>query len=55
MSIGHEDSHNFIRKNTIVGNELDGVYWREETEAMAAHDVSSKLTRLATRKAECSL
>ena len=37
MSIGHKDSDNFVRKNTIIGNKLGGVYWRAETEPMAAH------------------
>jgi hypothetical protein len=40
MSIGHKDSDNFVRKNTIVGNKLGGVYWRAETEPMAAHHVT---------------
>ena len=39
MSIGHKDSDNFVRKNTIIGNKLGGVYWRAETEPMAAHRV----------------
>ncbi len=37
LSIGHKDSDNFIRRNTIIGNKLGGVYWRAETEPMAAH------------------
>ncbi len=40
MSIGHKDSDNFVRKNTIIGNQLGGVYWRAETEPMAAHRVT---------------
>jgi hypothetical protein len=40
MSIGHKDSDNFVRKNTIIGNKLGGVYWREETEPMAAHRIT---------------
>jgi parallel beta-helix repeat protein len=40
MSIGHKDSDNFVRKNTIIGNKRGGVYWREETEPMAAHRVT---------------
>ncbi len=40
MSIGHKDSDNFIRKNTILGNRRGGVYWRAETEPMAAHRVT---------------
>jgi parallel beta-helix repeat protein len=40
MSIGHKDSDNFVRKNTIIGNKRGGVYWRAETEPMAAHRVT---------------
>jgi len=40
MSIGHKDSDNCVRKNTIIGNKLGGVYWREETEPMAAHRIT---------------
>lgn len=40
MSIGHKDSDNFVRKNTIIGNKLGGVYWRAEAEPMAAHRVT---------------
>jgi len=40
MSIGHKDSDNFVRQNTIIGNKLGGVYWRAETEPMAAHRVT---------------
>jgi len=40
MSIGHKDSDNFVRKNTIIGNRRGGVYWRAETEPMAAHRVT---------------
>lgn len=39
MSIGHKDSDNSVRGNTIVGNKLGGVYWRAEPEPMAAHRV----------------
>jgi parallel beta-helix repeat protein len=39
MSIGHKDSDNVIRGNTILGNRRGGVYWRAETEPMAAHRV----------------
>lgn len=39
MSIGHKDSDNVIRDNTIVGNKRGGVYWRRESEPMAAHRV----------------
>jgi parallel beta-helix repeat protein len=40
LSIGHKDSDNMIRRNTIVGNSQGGVYWRAETEPMAAHRVT---------------
>jgi len=40
MSIGHKDSDNFVRKNTIVGNRRGGVYWRAEAEPMAAHRIT---------------
>ena len=40
MSIGHKDSDNFVRKNTIVGNKRGGVYWRNETAPMAAHRIT---------------
>jgi parallel beta-helix repeat protein len=40
MSIGHKDSDNVVRKNTIVGNKRGGVYWRAEAAPMAAHRVT---------------
>ena len=40
MSIGHKDSDNVVRKNTILGNKQGGVYWRAETKPMAAHRVT---------------
>jgi parallel beta-helix repeat protein len=40
MSIGHKDSDNFVRGNTIIGNKRGGVYWRAETEPMAAHRIT---------------
>ena len=40
MSIGHKDTDNIVRRNTILGNKLGGVYWRAETEPMAAHRVT---------------
>ncbi|MFM7206310.1 MAG: right-handed parallel beta-helix repeat-containing protein [Planctomycetaceae bacterium] len=40
MSIGHKDSGNLVRGNTIVGNRRGGVYWRAETEPMAAHRIT---------------
>jgi polygalacturonase len=39
MSIGHKDSDNIIRHNTIIGNKRGGMLWRGETEPMAAHHV----------------
>ena len=39
MSIGHKDSDNFVRNNTIIGNARGGVYWRGEAEPMAAHRI----------------
>lgn len=40
MSIGHKDSDNFVRRNTILGNKRGGVYWRRESEPMAAHRIT---------------
>ena len=40
MSIGHKDSDNVVRGNTIVGNKQGGVYWGAETEPMAAHRIT---------------
>lgn len=40
MSIGHKDSDNFVRRNTIIGNKRGGVYWRAEAEPMAAHRIT---------------
>jgi parallel beta-helix repeat protein len=40
MSIGHKDSDNFVQQNTIVGNKMGGVYWRAESEPMAAHRIT---------------
>lgn len=40
MSIGHKDSDNLVRRNTVVGNRRGGVYWRAETEPMAAHRIT---------------
>jgi parallel beta-helix repeat protein len=40
ISIGHKDSDNFVRGNTIIGNQRGGVLWRAETEPMAAHRVT---------------
>ncbi|MCA9217044.1 MAG: right-handed parallel beta-helix repeat-containing protein [Planctomycetales bacterium] len=40
MSIGHKDSENIVRGNTIVNNKRGGVYWRNESKPMAAHNVT---------------
>lgn len=40
ISIGHKDSDNLIRRNTIVGNKQGGVRWRPESAPMAAHRVT---------------
>jgi len=37
ISIGHKDSDNLLRKNTVRGNSSHGVYFRNETEGMAGH------------------
>lgn len=37
ISIGHKDSDNLIRGNTVMDNLGGGVYWRRESEPMAAH------------------
>ncbi len=37
ISIGHKDTDNLLRKNTIRGNHEDGVYFRNESEGMAGH------------------
>lgn len=40
MSIGHKDSDNTVRNNTIISNKSGGVYWRNESKAMAAHRIT---------------
>ena len=40
ISIGHKDSDNLIRRNVITSNAGGGVRWREETEPMAAHNIT---------------
>lgn len=40
MSIGHKDTDNVVRNNTIIGNQRGGVYWRAEIEPMAAHRIT---------------
>jgi parallel beta-helix repeat protein len=37
ISIGHKDSDNLFRGNTITGNSKAGVLFRNESEAMGAH------------------
>ncbi len=40
MSIGHKDSDNFVRNNTMIGNAQGGVYWDAESQPMAAHRIT---------------
>jgi len=37
ISIGHKDSDNFFRRNTVRLNRQDGVFFRNEALGMAAH------------------
>lgn len=37
ISIGHKDSDNLFRKNSIIANAKAGILFRPETEAMGAH------------------
>jgi hypothetical protein len=37
LSIGHKDTDNLFRNNTIAGNRHAGVLFRAEAEAMGAH------------------
>jgi parallel beta-helix repeat protein len=37
ISIGHKDSDNLLRSNTVRANRQDGVFFRNETLGMAAH------------------
>ncbi len=37
VSIGHKDTDNILAKNTVRGNEQDGIFFRNETEGMAGH------------------
>lgn len=37
ISIGHKDTDNVFRGNTIVGNGKAGVFFRDESEPMGAH------------------
>ena len=40
ISLGHKDSDNYVRNNTVIGNARGGVYWRAETKPMAAHRIT---------------
>lgn len=40
ISIGHKDSDNIIRRNVIEDNSGGGVCWRNESEPMAAHNIT---------------
>lgn len=37
ISIGHKDSDNLLRLNHVLGNQEDGIFFRNETEGMAGH------------------
>ena len=37
ISIGHKDSDNLLRSNTVRANRQDGIFFRNETLGMAAH------------------
>jgi polygalacturonase len=37
ISIGHKDTDNLLRNNQVRGNHEDGVFFRQESEGMAAH------------------
>jgi parallel beta-helix repeat protein len=37
ISIGHKDSDNLFRKNTVTANRHAGIFFRNESEAMGAH------------------
>ena len=37
ISIGHKDSDNILRSNTIVGNERHGIFFRNEPEYTGGH------------------
>ncbi|MBX7256069.1 MAG: right-handed parallel beta-helix repeat-containing protein [Candidatus Hydrogenedentes bacterium] len=40
ISIGHKDTDNIIHRNIISNNAQGGVLWRDETEPMAAHNIT---------------
>lgn len=37
ISIGHKDTDNLLRRNTVRGNSHEGIYFRDETLGMAGH------------------
>jgi parallel beta-helix repeat protein len=37
ISIGHKDSDNLLQENIVRANDLDGVFFRNETIGMAGH------------------
>src|SRR5688572_5717758 len=37
ISIGHKDTDNLLQNNRIVANNQDGIFFRNESEGMAAH------------------
>jgi len=37
ISIGHKDTDNVLEENEVRGNAEDGIYFRNETQAMAGH------------------
>jgi hypothetical protein len=37
ISIGHKDTDNLLRRNTVRGNAEDGVFFRNEDYPMAGH------------------
>lgn len=37
ISIGHKDTDNLVQDNEVRGNHEDGIFFRNETEAMAGH------------------
>ena len=37
ISIGHKDTDNLLRKNWVLGNGEDGIFFRNESDGMAGH------------------